>query len=79
MDSVKHQKTTVPAHLQDAHYRGSAQLGRGTGYLYAHDFPGHYVKQQYLPDEIKTARFYEPGSLGYEEKLKERLEKLRHQ
>ena len=79
MDSVKHQKTTVPAHLQDAHYRGSAQLGRGTGYLYVHDFPGHYVKQQYLPDEIKTARFYEPGSLGYEEKLKERLEKLRHQ
>ncbi len=79
MDSVKHQKTTVPAHLQDAHYRGSAQLGRGTGYLYAHDFPEHYVKQQYLPDEIKTARFYEPGSLGYEEKLKERLEKLRHQ
>ena len=51
MDAVKNQRgMQVPAHLQDAHYKGSADLGRGTGYQYAHDYPNHYVKQQYLPD-----------------------------
>lgn len=75
-ESVKRQKTTVPSHLQDAHYKGSEKMGHGTGYKYAHDYPGHYVKQQYLPDEIKDARFYEPGVLGYEKTIKEYLEKL---
>ena len=75
-ENVRKVKTTVPAHLQDSHYKGSRELGRGTGYQYAHDYPGHYVKQQYLPDEIKDARFYEPGELGYEKKIKEYLEKL---
>ena len=42
--SVRETKTSVPPHLQDAHYKGSAKLGRGTGYQYAHDFPNHYVK-----------------------------------
>lgn len=74
---VKSYKTTVPSHLQDAHYKGSQNLGHGVGYKYAHDYPGHYVKQQYLPDEIKDARFYEPGVLGYEKTIKEHLEKLR--
>ena len=78
-ESVRRQKTTVPAHLQDAHYKGSKKMGRGTGYKYAHDYPGHYVKQQYLPDEIKDARFYEPGVLGYEKTIKEYLEKLRQE
>ena len=77
LSAVKNNKTTVPAHLQDAHYKGSASLGHGVGYKYAHDYPDHYVKQQYLPDEIKDARFYEPGVLGYEKTIKERLEKLR--
>lgn len=77
LDSVEKYKTTVPAHLQDAHYRGAKDLGRGTGYKYAHDYPGHYVKQQYLPDEIKDARFYEPGELGCEKEIGERLRKLR--
>ncbi|MGC4017968.1 MAG: replication-associated recombination protein A [Muricomes sp.] len=77
--SVRQHKTTVPSHLQDAHYKGSEKLGRGTGYKYAHDYPGHYVKQQYLPDEIKDARFYEPGGLGYEKIIKEHLEKLRQE
>ena len=49
MESVRNQKTTVPAHLQDAHYKGAGKLGHGTGYLYAHDYPDHYVRQQYLP------------------------------
>lgn len=78
MNSVKSQKTTVPTHLQDAHYKGSAKLGHGVGYKYAHDYPEHYVKQQYLPDEIRDARFYEPTDIGYEKGIKERLERLRN-
>lgn len=76
MEMVSKQKTTVPAHLQDAHYKGSADLGRGIGYKYAHDFPNHYVEQQYLPDEIKDARFYHPTENGYEEKIREYLKKI---
>ncbi len=77
MESVKTQKTTVPTHLQDAHYKGSAKLGHGVGYKYAHDYPEHFVKQQYLPDEIRDAKFYEPTDIGYEKGIKERLERLR--
>ena len=78
-ESVKRCRTTVPVHLQDAHYKGAAKLGHGTGYRYAHDYPGHYVKQQYLPDEIKDARFYEPGVLGYEEQIRAYLKKIREE
>lgn len=78
-ESVRTVKTTVPTHLQDAHYKGAYKLGHGVGYEYAHDFPNHFSKQQYLPDEIKDARFYEPGDLGYEKQIKERLQKLREQ
>lgn len=66
-------KTTVPVHLQDAHYAGHDSLGHGIGYLYAHDFPNHYVRQQYLPDEIRDAVFYEPTEMGYEAKIRTRL------
>lgn len=76
-ESVRNIKTTVPAHLQDAHYKGSAKLGHGVGYQYAHNYPNHYAHQQYLPDEIKSARFYEPGDLGKEKEIKEWLQKLR--
>lgn len=78
-EAVKKYKTSVPVHLQDAHYKGAQKLGHGTGYKYAHDYPNHYVKQQYLPDEIKDARFYEPGVLGYEKTMKEYLEKIRQE
>ena len=78
-ESVREKKTTVPAHLQDAHYKGAKNLGHGIGYQYAHDYPNHYVKQQYLPEEIKDARFYEPGELGYEKQIKDWLEKLRQE
>ena len=77
MASVKKKKTSVPAHLQDAHYKGSAKLGHGVGYLYAHDYPEHYVKQQYLPDEIKEEVFYHPTDIGYEKQAGERLRHLR--
>ncbi len=78
MDSVKQVKTTVPVHLQDSHYRGSVNLGHGIGYKYAHDYPEHYVKQQYLPDEIRNERFYEPTENGYENEIKNRLERLKN-
>lgn len=78
-EAVRSVSTTVPGHLRDAHYRGAKELGHGAGYKYAHDYPGHYVKQQYLPDEIQNARFYEPGVLGYEKNIREYLEKIREQ
>lgn len=79
MESVKKIKTTVPVHLQDAHYGGHEKLGHGIGYKYAHNYPNHYVQQQYLPDEIKDAVFYEMGELGYEKKMKEHMEFIKKQ
>lgn len=79
MESVKAHRTTVPSHLQDAHYKGSKSLGRGTGYRYAHDYPKHYVRQQYLPDEIADARFYEPGDNGYEKEIKDWMKYIREE
>ena len=75
-ESVKRVQTSVPVHLQDAHYGGHEKLGHGIGYQYAHDYPNHYVKQQYLPDEIVGERFYIPGDLGYEKKIKEYLKRI---
>ncbi|MDD3278364.1 MAG: replication-associated recombination protein A [Lachnospiraceae bacterium] len=76
LESVQNKKTTVPVHLQDAHYKGSEKLGHGTGYLYAHDYPNHYVEQQYLPDEIKDETFYEPTNNGYEKVIREYFTKI---
>ncbi|BFL45999.1 MULTISPECIES: replication-associated recombination protein A [unclassified Lactonifactor] len=70
MESVKNKKTTVPPHLQDAHYGGASNMGHGIGYRYAHDYPNHYVEQQYLPDEIKGSRFYRPEDIGYEKEIR---------
>ena len=75
--SVKSTKTTVPVHLQDAHYRGHESLGHGIGYKYAHDYPNHYVEQQYLPDEIKNERFYIPSENGYEKNIREYFKKIK--
>ena len=77
MKCVQAVKTTVPVHLQDAHYAGAKGLGHGVGYQYAHDYPEHYVEQQYLPTEILGTVFYEPGELGYEKQMRERMERLR--
>ena len=68
---------TIPMHLRDASHPGSRQLGHGQGYLYPHDFPGHYVRQEYLPAELKGRRYYEPTTEGYEQEIKTRLEKWR--
>ena len=77
MASVKRTKTTVPSHLQDAHYKGAQKLGHGTGYKYAHDYPHHYVEQQYLPDEIAGEKFYVPCENGHERKIKEWMQYIR--
>lgn len=77
MDNVKRKKTTVPSHLQDSHYKGAGNLGHGIGYKYAHDYPEHYVKQQYLPDEIKEETFYHPTENGHEKVIKEYLDKIK--
>lgn len=79
MDSVKRTKTTVPPHLQDAHYGGHEKLGHGIGYEYAHDYPNHYVHQQYLPTEIQGEHFYELSEMGYEKTLKEYQNKIKSQ
>lgn len=59
----------IPAYLQDAHYKSASKLGHGVGYKYAHDYPHHYVDQQYLPDEIKNDHFYDISDVGYEARL----------
>ena len=80
LEAVKSRKTMpVPVHLQDAHYKGAAKLGHGQGYLYAHDFPNHYVKQQYLPDGLEGSVFYQPTENGYERKIKEHMEFIRNE
>lgn len=67
----------IPSHLQDAHYKGSAKLGRGTGYKYAHEYSNNYVKQQYLPYELTGKEFYRPSGNGYEMKIREHMKKIR--
>jgi len=52
----------IPIHLKDAHYSGAKNLGRGVDYKYPHDYANNYVKQQYLPDEIKNKKYYVPGN-----------------
>lgn len=77
MESVKTKRTSVPPHLQDAHYPGAGKLGHGTGYKYAHDYPNHYVEQQYLPDEVLEEKFYELSDNGYEKQIKEHFKKIK--
>lgn len=67
----------VPIHLRDASYRGAAKLGHGVGYRYAHDYPGHYVDQQYLPENLEGSRYYEPTEQGEEAAIARRLQRLR--
>ncbi|MGE5174041.1 MAG: replication-associated recombination protein A [Betaproteobacteria bacterium] len=64
----------VPDHLKDSHYKGAARLGRGKGYKYPHDYPGHYVAQDYLP---QMREYYRPTEQGEEKRIKERLAGLK--
>ena len=76
MRAVRERPAAVPVHLCDSHYKGAAKLGRGIGYEYAHDYPKHFSKQQYLPDELVGRRFYEPSENGYERNIRRYLEWL---
>lgn len=76
MEAVRSTKTTVPVHLQDSHYKGAGKLGHGIGYQYAHDYPNHYVKQQYLPSELVDRVFYRPTENGYEKTIQEYFAKI---
>ncbi len=67
----------VPAHLRDSHYSGASELEHGVGYKYAHNYPGHYVRQQYLPDELLGKIYYEPSENGVEKRISESLRRLR--
>jgi putative ATPase len=66
----------VPDHLKDASYKGEKDLGHGKGYKYSHDYPGHFVSQNYTRRKV---RFYEPTLIGHEAKIKQRLDKLREE
>lgn len=68
----------IPSHLQDAHYQGAQKLGRGTNYQYPHNYPNHWVKQQYLPDTLKHTQYFDPDPTSkFEEALKEQYKKFR--
>ena len=67
----------VPAHLKDAHYAGAKKLGRGSEYRYPHSYPGNWVAQDYLPEDIRGTVFYRPTENGAEEAVSRRLERYR--
>ena len=77
MEAVKNTKTTVPVHLQDSHYKGAAKMGHGAGYKYAHDYPNHYVEQQYMPSELKGRVFYNSTENGYEQNIRDYFKKIK--
>lgn len=65
-DAQRGQLGAVPMHLRDTHYSGHERLGNGEGYLYPHDFPGHWVQQNYMPQGFEDTVYYTPGELGFE-------------
>ena len=78
MSAVRNNVTPpVPTHLQDAHYKGAEKLGHGLGYKYAHDYPNHYVEQQYLPDALVGTKFYVPTEMGYEKQIREHFKNIK--
>lgn len=67
----------IPAHLKDSHYSGAKKLGHGLTYMYPHNYPNNYVKQQYLPDEISDRVYYKPGKNKYEQNTKKYWEEVK--
>ena len=76
MEAVRETPATIPPHLCDSHYKGAQKLGRGIGYEYAHDYPKHFSKQQYLPDALVGRKFYEASENGYEQQIRRHMDWL---
>jgi putative ATPase len=74
---VREHGAKLPPPLQDAHYPGARKLGRGVGYVYAHDEPGAIADQPLAPEGLESERFYEPTERGFEAELRRRLEEIR--
>jgi len=77
-DVRKGKLAPVPQHLKDSSYPGAKKLGHGQGYQYPHSHPGHHVPQEYLSDDTKSQRYYEPSDQGYEKKIRERMKYWGH-
>ena len=78
MSAVRNNVTPpIPTHLQDAHYKGAEKLGHGLGYKYAHNYPNHYVEQQYLPDALAGTKFYIPTEMGHEKQIREHFSHIK--
>lgn len=75
-DIEKEDIGTIPMHLRDSHYGGAKILNHGADYKYPHNYEHHYVKQQYMPKELNRKKYYEPTGLGYEKRIKDRMEFL---
>ena len=69
-DAEKGGYGAVPVHLRDTHYAGSERLGSGVGYKYPHIFPGHWVRQEYMPPEVRGKRYYVPSEMGHEDVIR---------
>ncbi len=78
-DVEKERAVEVPTHLRDASYGGAARLGHGAGYKYPHDYPGHFVPQQYLPPPLAGKEYYAPTENGYEKEIADRLARWRQE
>ncbi len=74
-DAEESRDEPVPPHLRDTSYAGAAKLGHGKGYRYPHDYPGHWVPQEYMPPSLIGRRYYEPSDQGQEAKIRENHEK----
>lgn len=72
----KEENYPVPPQIKDSSYSGAKKMGHGTGYLYPHDYPGHYVRQDYLPPALAQKKLYSPGNLGVEKNIKRYLEAI---
>lgn len=76
-DAEKIPAISIPEKLKDAHYKGAEFFGHGVGYKYPHNYPGHFYPESLMPDELKGKIYYKPTEMGYEKKIKERLDYLR--
>jgi len=80
VDYVENNKAgSVPAHLKDSHYAGASDLGHGIEYKYPHSYPKNYIEQNYLPEDMQSVSFYEPGKMGREKKTAQFLKYLRNE